>query len=248
LKPETNGVKLRPLSDEAIEPDKGFDPQAVLSELHRIRGSEPESAGFAREIRTDREAQSLVEWADERGVLARRSQPPPEDDLTGGEHLVELNEEEGLVFKVTKPGKFGYGVDREMIRPKKRQEPPRITVGLADATPDEYLTRLHLQNSEFGDEIRVLGVAGYPQGASVLTAQPFYRGERTEQPIIDAWFSARGWMPVMDKEGGFYHPDKDLLILDALPRNVLTLEDGQLMPFDVVIVRPTDEVRGSLKF
>lgn len=247
LKPEANEVKLQPLSDEASEPDQGFDPQAVLSELRRIRGAEPEGAGLAREIRTDREAESLVEWADERGVLARRSQPPPEDDLTGGEHLVELNEAEGLVFKATKAGKFGFGVDREMIRPKKRREPPRITVGLTDATPDEYLTRLYLQNEEFGDEIQVLGVAKYPQGVSVLTAQPFYRGERTEQPVIDAWFSARGWTPVSGKEGGFYHPGKDLLILDALPRNVLTLEDGELMPFDVVIVRPTEEVRNSLK-
>lgn len=55
-------------------------------------------------------------------------------------------------------------------------------------------------------------------------------------------------MPVMNKEGGFYHPDKELLVLDALPRNVLTLEGGQLMPFDVVVVRPTDELRSSLKF
>jgi hypothetical protein len=38
----------------------------------------------------------------------------------------------------------------------------------------------------------------------------------------------------------------DLLIMDALPRNVLTLEDGNLMPFDVVIVRPSQSLKSRL--
>lgn len=69
-------------------------------------------------MRTFREAQSLASWADARSVLTARSQPPQRDELTGGEHFVELHEESGLVFKSTLPGKFGFSADVEMIHPK----------------------------------------------------------------------------------------------------------------------------------
>ena len=115
-----------------------------------------------------------------------------------------------------------------------------------DATPDEYLFRLIHQNELFGDDIRIMGAASYPQGFSVLTTQPFYKGTRTDQHIIDKWFEALGWEKLPNKDGAFYAPDKDLLIMDALPRNVLTLEDGKVMPFDVVIVNPSEILKSKL--
>jgi hypothetical protein len=234
------------LANEQPNPEKGYEPREVLADVLRIRGAESESSGLAREIRADREAESLLAWADENGVLMREDQPPPEDELTGGEHLVELDEDSGQVFKATKPGKFGFSVDRQLIRPKGRKTMPRITIGLADGTPDEYLARLQWQNSEFGDEIRILAIAVYPRGASVLSSQPFYRGERTAQKTINEWFAQRSWKLVSNMPGAFFHAEKDLLVLDALPRNVLTLTTGSLMPFDVVIVRPSAEVKSSL--
>jgi len=247
LSPAPTRTSVPPLPDESSESKPGVSPETVLSDLRGIRDAEPGSSGLAREIRSRREAESLVAWADERGLLVERETPPREDDLTGGEHLVDLNEEEGLVFKATKPGKFGFAADREMIRPRGRRERPRITVGLADGTPAEYLARLEWQNQEFADDIRVLAVAKYPSGVSVLTSQPFYRGKRTPQAEIDQWFSEMGWKPISGREGAFYHQEKDLLILDALPRNVLTLEDGQTMPFDVVIARPDSDLKSSLR-
>jgi hypothetical protein len=117
---------------------------------------------------------------------------------------------------------------------------------LVDASPDEYLFRLAMQNELFGDDIRVMGVARFPQGVSVLTTQPFYEGDRTEQADIDAWFKSPGWIKLPAKPGAFYDAVKDLLIMDALPRNVLTLPDGNLMPFDVVIVRPSSYLKSRL--
>jgi hypothetical protein len=172
--------------------------------------------------------------------------PPVTDELTGGEHIVTLSEDQRLVFKSTLPGKFGYGADVEMIVPRGRWSRPRITAGLVDATPEEYLFRLQQQNELFGDDIRVIGAVKYPQGLSALTTQPFYVGVRTEQSRIDAWFTAKGWKPVDGKDGAFYETSKDLLIMDALPRNVLTFPDGTVMPFDVVVVRPTDDLKSKL--
>ena len=91
-----------------------------------------------------------------------------------------------------------------------------------------------------------MGAVRYPQGISILTNQPFYKGVRKEQPDIDTWFEVLGWEKLQFKEGAYYDVKKDLLIMDALPRNVLTLENGTLMPFDVVIVQPSHSMKLKL--
>ncbi len=175
----------------------------MLSGLREIRATKPESPGLAREIRTDREIESLVAWADARGALWIKTSAPKTDELTGGEHLVEIDENAGIVFKSTHPGKFGYSADVELVHPRGWKAKPRITAGLVDATPEEYLFRLAMQNELFRDEIRVMGVARFPQGLSVLTTQPFYEGDRTDQAYIDAWFESPGWRKLPDKPGAF---------------------------------------------
>jgi len=234
------------LQDAEELPNHGFQPAEVLSGVRSIRPAESESSGLAREIRSDREAESFAAWTDERGIFSTRSRSPQSDELTGGEHFVEINEDLGLVFKSTHPGKFGFGADVEMIHPKGRNARPRITAGLVDATSDEYLFRLAKQNELFGDQIQIVGAVRYRQGVSALTTQPFYKGSRTDQPRINGWFEDLGWKKLPEKDGAFYHQEKDLLIMDALPRNVLTLDDGKLMPFDVVIVRPSGSLKSRL--
>lgn len=240
-----SGIVLA-LPDDQDLPNEGFQPAEVLSSLRAIRSTEPESVGLAREIRTDREAESLARWADAEGVFEIETRPPQPDELTGGEHLVTLDESGGIVYKSTHPGKFGFGADVEMVHPRGRNSRPRITAGLVDASPDEYLFRLTKQNELFKDSVRVIGAVKYPQGVSILTTQPFYKGTRTEQPKIDSWFESRGWRKLPSKDGAFYDEGKDLLIMDALPRNVLTLEDGKIMPFDVVIVKPSESLKAKL--
>ena len=153
----------------------------------------------------------------------------------------------GTVYKATHPGKFGYAADVEMVHPKGREAEPRITAGSGDASPDEYLFRLAQQNDLFGAGVRIMGLVRYPQGVSVLTTQPFYVGVRTAQADIDVWFGMRGWRKLPTMDGAFYDVARDLLIMDALPRNVLTLGDGILMPFDVVVVQPSDYFKSRLE-
>lgn len=226
----------------------GFEPSAILADLLRLCSAEQESAGLAREIRADIESESLARIFDEKGAVWPEVSPPQSDELTGGEHFVYLDEPNGRVFKATKPGKFGFGAGKELIHEKgRRKKPPRITVGLTDATPTEYLARLAWQNELFGDCIRVIGMSEYPNGLSVLIVQPFIWGERTDQQRIDEWFASGGWQALPHKEGAFYHRCHDLLILDALPRNVLPRPDESIFPFDVVIVRPDEDLKWSLK-
>jgi hypothetical protein len=234
------------LPDEPARHAEGFTPAEVLSGIREICPTEPQGFGLARETRSDREAESLISWADEKGALWSEKNVPKTDDLTGGEHIVEIDEDSGRVFKSTKPGKFGFGVDLEIVRAKGWKSKPRITAGLVDATPFEYLERLGWQNELFGDDIMVNGVARYPNGIAVITTQPFYDGMRTEQKHIDTWFESKGGRRIKTKEGAFYSKDKDLLVMDALPRNVLTLTDGRIMPFDVVIVKPDGHLKSRL--
>lgn len=245
---EKTGIpgNVPPLPDETNRPPQGFQPAEVLAGIRAFRATESGGAGFAREIRSDREAESLARWADAKGVLTTESRAPQPDELTGGEHMVTLDDSNGVVAKATHPGKFGFAADLEMIHPRGSQSKPRITAGLVDATPEEYLLRMNWQNDLFGDDVQIMGAVKYPQGLSVLTTQPFYDGKRTEQPEIDSWFISSGWRKLPLKDGAFYDEARDLLILDALPRNVLTLADGNLMPFDVVIVRPDEMLKSRL--
>lgn len=235
-----------PLPDDQDLQNQGFKPAEVLSGIRAIRPTEPEGAGSPREIRADREVESITRWADEKGIFSIEQRAPQRDDLTGGEHFVTLDPSGEIVCKSTHPGKFGFSADVEMVHPRGRNARPHITAGLVEASPDEYLFRLAHQNDLFEDDVRVMGAVRYPQGVSILTNQPFYKGIRTEQPDIDAWFEARGWQKLAFKDGAYYDAEKDLLIMDALPRNVLTLEDGKVMPFDVVIVQPTQSMKLKL--
>ena len=106
------------LPDEPARHAEGFTPAEVLSGIREICPTEPQGFGLARETRSDQEAESLISWADEKGALWSEKNVPKTDDLTGGEHLVEIDEDSGRVFKSTKPGKFGFGVDLEMVRTK----------------------------------------------------------------------------------------------------------------------------------
>jgi hypothetical protein len=255
VREDADKIVLENVSQMAIVPPlpyvndrltQGFQPAEVLSGIRSIRPTEPESSGYPREIRSRGEAESLARWADAEGVLEIENRSPRPDELTGGEHLVTLDETGRVVYKSTLPGKFGFSADVEMVHPRGRNARPHITAGLVDATPNEYLFRLAQQNNLFGDDIRVVGAVRYPQGVSVLTSQPFYLGTRTEQSDIDTWFEARGWKRLAIRDGAYHSAEKGLLIMDALPRNVLTLEGGMVIPFDVVIVQPSHSMKLKL--
>ncbi len=152
LENQSAGRKIKALTYEQTSPYQGFTPVEVHTAVCRVCSAEPESVGLAREIRTDREAESFAAWADDRGALWTEYSPAKTDELTGGEHSVEIDDRSTMVFKSTHPGKFG----------------------------------------------------------------------------------------------AFYEPSQDWLIMDALPCNVLTLEDGSLMPFDVVVVQPSELLKSRL--
>ena len=85
------------LPNDNVIPTQGFDPSEVLAGIRALRPAEPQSAWVTRETRSEREAQSLAGWADERGLSSARVVAPHADELTGGEHFVTLKKSSDLV-------------------------------------------------------------------------------------------------------------------------------------------------------
>jgi hypothetical protein len=118
----------------------GYEPGAILAELRRLRSAEPASLGLAREIRADRESESLVALFDATGAVWTETAPQQSDELTGGEHLVYLDEAHGRVFKSTKqprnvltrPDGSIFSFDVVIIRPSSDL---RWSLGLSAQPP-----------------------------------------------------------------------------------------------------------------
>ena len=89
--------------------------------------------------------------------------------------------------------------------------------------PLEYLERLLLQNSVFGDELRLEGVSRDPEGTVILTSQPHISGgEASRDEIVNCmsehWFKPlRGLQPGKPGSLAFYRDLDEVAAFDAHP-------------------------------
>jgi hypothetical protein len=162
------------------------DAQSALESAARQLRASPTparpSAARGREILRRRQERDLLAWASEQGRLIQ-----PDTYLSivvrgGQEHRVWLDESRQRYLKTTFPGKFGFTVITN----------PAQVPDLADGTPSEYLERLLLQNSLFGDLIELEGIAQELGQTVILTSQPHITGMDVSQEDIQN-FMARQW-------------------------------------------------------
>jgi len=121
----------------------------------------------------------------------------------------------------------------------------KLTV--ASATPHQYLRRLDLQNTLFGDAIRIIGTT---RANRLVTSQPTLRGgEPTENDIRDV-LSDGGWqrvpihcqnLPHQLMGSAWWHPEEELVLVDARKPNFKKTEFGTL-PIDLVIGDLTEQM------
>ena len=169
------------LSDQA----RG-DAQSALESAARHLRAVPRPVGAVptreREILGGHQTRDLLTWARENSRLIDPGEYSNLLEPGGEEHRVWLDEARQVYFKGTYPGKFGYYVLSG-------------SGGLPDlvaATPLEYLDRLLLENSLFGDTIELVGVCDEEGGLVVLTSQPnLVGGAVTPEEIIE--FMRRLW-------------------------------------------------------
>jgi hypothetical protein len=169
----------------------------------------------------------------------------------GTEHGVEVVAEVARMVKITLPPKFGL-IPKVLTHavPNLRGEPgSRKAIEFVPATPLEYLERWIAANDVFGDDVKLTAVVQWADGqVSFAISQPQYHGEPATEREIEQHFLAAGWTRIPDPAGQhdvFFNYAFQTLAIDTLPRNCY-LKDGDLLPFDVILCQPDEELEAFL--
>lgn len=218
-------------------PDRsgGNEESALESAARHLRAS-PRPAGSApareREILRGRQARDLLDWARENSCLIELALVSRLAEDGGEEHRVWFDDHRQLYFKTTHPGKFGFCVIA--VSPDLPE--------LVAATPLEYLDRLLLQNSLFGDSTKLEGVVLEENGMAVLTSQPNVTGGAATREEILAFMEHLWFRPIpgirLGRPGAlaFYRDLDEIAAFDAHPANFVKDEDGLVLPIDLILV------------
>jgi hypothetical protein len=223
------------------------DAQSALESAARyLRGSPRPArtdAAREREILRGRQVRDLFAWAEENsGVIVSGDYLPFIEDA-GQEHRVWLDALKQRYFKVTHPGRFGFS-----IIVSGAGEMPE----LVGATPLEYLQRLLLQNSLFGDDVRLVGVAHETQWTTIMTSQPNITGDEVSKQEIENFMRRLCFKPLRGLSLGnpgslaFYRDLDEVAVFDAHPANFVKDSTGVILPIDLILLHADTALQKSL--
>lgn len=145
------------------------------------------------------------------------------------------------VWKVTRNGVFGLSPGIELALVSSGEDGRRFH--LWEASPVEYLERLHLQNLLVPGLNQLEGVIHQANGdLAIVISQPRFDIVPASVAEIDAWFGERGFVKLTDS--AYYRNEDNLGVFDAHDKN-LVRAGGDLIPFDVIPCHPAG---GFLQF
>ncbi len=220
----------------ALSREDGAD--LVVAALSHLRGISAPSGNALGAPPLGRQKENLREWARGLGLLLTPESIVPRLERGGQEH--DWFREGERVFKVTRDGIFGLAPGMDLALVSSDQDARRFQ--LWEATPIEYLERLHLQNQLVPGLNRLEGVLTQVGDLAIVTSQPRFDIVPVTQSEIDDWFAALGFEKIT--ECGYYRAEDNLGIFDAHTKNLVRFQDD-LIPFDVIPCRPAG---GFLKF
>lgn len=190
-------------------------------------------------IRKDRERiKSLA--SSESSVLQDRLTPGPFPET--GEFVVEVRD--GRFWKQTKNGIYGF---HPFADAPDLQNLRDLRITITPSSLEEFIQRIDLQNRLFGDSIRIEGVT---QNGDIVISQPAIVGAEATREEISAALTASGWQKVPEEktslqgiltDSAWFHPEEEVVIVDARPANVLRGEDGAIYPIDLMLA-PVDSL------
>ncbi len=227
-----------PDSDKPRPPahQRGTDEtDLVRAALNFLRGGLSADGGASWPPTLARQKESLREWADGLGLLLTASDLPAKVVRGGQEHELFHDQALDRYFKVTRHGVFGLCPGMELALVSSDQEARRFH--LWEATPLEYLERLHLQNllvpglNEFEGVIDQAG-----DDMAIVTSQPRFDIVPVTTAEIDAWFATLGFLKIAD--AAYYRTEDNLGVFDAHDKNLVRAGDDVLVPFDVIPCHP----------
>lgn len=204
----------------------------ILAALDFLRGvQEASGSPSGPPTRAWQEAR-LLQWADRLGLLLNPDTITPFLDRGGQEH--EILKQEDRILKVTRNGVFGLSPGIELALVSSSQDARRFH--LWEASPVEYLERLHLQNQLVPGLNRLEGVIHQANGElAIVTSQPRFEIIPVSTAEIDAWFASRDFEKITDS--AYYRREDNLGVFDAHDKNLVRAGDD-LIPFDVIPCHP----------
>ena len=220
---------------------RGDGADLVGSALDFLRGLSDVGGGPSGTPTLARQKVGLVEWARGLGLELNGADLLPRLIRGGQEHdWVRIGER---IVKVTRHGVFGLSPGIELALVSSSQDARRFH--LWEASPLEYLERLHLQNQLVPGLNALEGViidAGAPGDLAIVTSQPRFDLVPVTTAEIDAWFATLGFEKITD--AAYYRAADNLGIFDAHDKNLVRAGEV-LVPFDIIPCRPAG---GFLKF
>lgn len=207
----------------------------VLAALDFIRGGLPGDGETSGPPTLAGQESRLLQWADRLGLLLNPSHLPGNVVKGGQEHELFHEETTDRYLKVTRNGVFGLSPGIELALVSSAEDARRFH--LWEATPVEYLERLHLQNLLVPGLNRLEGIIHQSNGElAIVTSQPRFEIIPVSVPEIDAWFVALGFEKITDS--AYYRREDNLGVFDAHDRNLVRAGED-LIPFDVIPCHPT---------
>jgi hypothetical protein len=206
----------------------------VKRRARAIRATGTASSG-SHTIETD----CFIEWLKTRDKILRPDYFGQFQYIgSGAEHEVYHDFSNRRAIKLTLASSpFGWSVDHEGAR----------------ATLFEYLRRLVYQNWFFGDVIQLVGGVVGEDYFQVVSSQPWISEDRTKPPATEAQIEKyfrdiRFYRVRKESTGGFfYNQDLNVVAADAHSRNVLISSEGEIVPIDVVMGKPSKAMQQQLK-
>jgi len=206
----------------------------VLAALGFVRGGIPADRGSSGPPSLARQKERLREWADRLGLLLNPGDLPSKVIRGGQEHELFHDETTDRYFKVTRNGVFGLSPGIELALVSSSRDARRFH--LWEASPLEYLERLHLQNLLVPGLNALEGIIVQPgDDMAIVISQPRFDIVPVTTGEIDEWFSSLGFTKITD--AAYYREDDNLGIFDAHDKN-LVRAGADLIPFDVIPCHP----------
>ena len=154
---------------------------------------------------------------------------------------------EQCAFKATKGAKFGFwpSVAIEVVSTRLDEY-----LVMRPGTPGQYFSGLILLDALHPDLNRLEGFSQLDGQFSIITSQSWYAARNATWAEIGRWLRDLGFQPVRDDiyddPRRWYHAKQNLALFDVGESNVL-YSDGQLVPIDIIPMRPHGLLRETLE-
>lgn len=205
----------------------------ILAALNHLRGVQATGGSTLEPAPLARQEKELIQWANRLGFLLKAQDVIPRLSRGGQEH--DICYQGDRVLKVTRNGVFGLSPGIELALVSSAGD--SRCFHLWEASPLEYLERLHLQNLLVPGLNRLEGVIVQANDEmSIATSQPRFDIVPVTIAEVEAWFAAQGFVKIA--ESAYYRAEDNLGVFDAHDKNLLRSND-LLIPFDVIPCHPT---------